>query len=528
MKKKNLQIVWFKRDLRIADHNPLLAAAAVGRVLPLYIVEPEYWAEPDTSGRQWCFIRDSLLELRIALARIGQPLVVRLGDVVQILTGLHTHFGLGGMWSHEETGNAWTFARDRRVASWCRTAGVLWTEFPQNGVIRGLSDRNGWARKWEHFMTAKLGKEASPLAPIPRLDPGPIPEAHSFGLDDDYCPQRQRGGRSAGIERLDSFLDERGRRYRFEMSSPITAETACSRLSPHAAYGTLSLREIYHATEQRRTILKNSLTASTQPWSQSLSSFAGRLHWHCHFMQKLENQVDLEWENIHRAYDHLRADDAQLFKSWCHGETGWPFVDACMRMLHATGWINFRMRAMLMAVASYHLWINWRKPGEYLARHFTDYEPGIHWPQVQMQSGTTGINLPRIYNPIKQAHEQDPSGIFVRRWVPELCEVPDEYVHEPWAWDAAPQWLGDRYPRPIVDYLKAAKLARQRIWAVRKKDNFQNIADSIQAKHGSRKRTRQKPKPRLKRSNVNKSDRKLKAEQLNLFDPSEVLPTVDP
>ena len=139
------------------------------------------------------------------------------------------------------------------------------------------------------------------------------------------------------------------------------------------------------------------------------------------------------------------------------GETGLPFVDACMRSLNATGWINFRMRAMLMAVASYHLWLDWRAPGEHLARQFTDYEPGIHWPQVQMQSGTTGINTVRIYNPVKQGHDQDPDGAFVRRWVPELRDVPDAFIHEPWRWEQAGSVLDRVYPAPIVDHLAAAE-----------------------------------------------------------------------
>ena len=100
--------------------------------------------------------------------------------------------------------------------------------------------------------------------------------------------------------------------------------------------------------------------------------------------------------------------------AWEAGETGLPFVDACMRYLRATGWLNFRMRSMLVAVASYHLWLDWRATGPHLARQFTDYEPGIHWPQVQMQSGTTGMNTVRIYNPVKQGRDQDPAGVFTR------------------------------------------------------------------------------------------------------------------
>jgi deoxyribodipyrimidine photo-lyase len=206
-------------------------------------------------------------------------------------------------------------------------------------------------------------------------------------------------------------------------------------------------------------------------------------------MQKLEDEPRLEFENLHAAYHDLRpsAPDREKLDAWANGETGLPFVDACMRALQATGWMNFRMRAMLMAVASYHLWLDWRQPGEHLARLFTDYEPGIHWPQVQMQSGTTGINTVRIYNPIKQGHDQDPDGLFIRRWLPELRQVPDAFLHEPWSWEDAGRVLGKAYPFPIIDHLAAAKEARQKVWAVRRGRAFREQAHAIQEKHGSRK-----------------------------------------
>jgi deoxyribodipyrimidine photo-lyase len=161
-------------------------------------------------------------------------------------------------------------------------------------------------------------------------------------------------------------------------------------------------------------------------------------------MQKLEDEPAIETRCLHPACEGLRpreADAARL-AAWEAGETGIPFVDACMRYLRATGWLNFRMRSMLVAVASYHLWLDWRATGPHLARMFTDYEPGIHWPQVQMQSGTTGMNTVRIYNPVKQGRDQDPSGAFTRAWVPEVRDVPDRFLQEPWT-------LGGRGAAPL-------------------------------------------------------------------------------
>ena len=158
-----------------------------------------------------------------------------------------------------------------------------------------------------------------------------------------------------------------------------------------------------------------------------------------------------------------------------------------MRSLTATGWLNFRMRAMVMSFASYNLWLPWRETGLHLARQFTDYEPGIHWPQTQMQSGTTGINTIRIYSVVKQGHDQDPDGLFVRRWVPELADVPDRHLQEPWTWEGAATVIGRRYPERIVDLTASTAAAKDKIYAARRSEGFRAAADAISVKHGSRK-----------------------------------------
>jgi len=474
-----VQIVWFKRDLRVVDHRPLLEASRRGAVLPLAVVEPALWRQADASERQWAFCAESLEELRRALADLGQPLVVRVGAVEQVLERARRSFGVAGLWSHEETGNGWTYARDRRVAAWARRHGIPWIEIPQFGVVRRLASRDGWARRWEERMAEPLLPPPPALQPLPDLDPGALPTAPALGLASDPCPDRQPGGRRAGLALLESFLGGRGASYHRELSSPLTAFDSCSRLSPHLAWGTLSLREVVQASRQRRQR------------GRALRGFEERLHWHCHFIQKLEDQPDLEFRELHPLTAGLRVSDPERLAAWAEGRTGLPFVDACMRALIASGWINFRMRAMLMSVASYHLWLPWRESGLHLARLFVDYEPGIHWSQCQMQSGTTGINTIRVYNPIKQGQDHDPEGVFLRRWLPELAVVPAVHLHEPWRMAPAQQErigcvLGVHYPLPIVDPVAAAQEARERIWDRRRALGFAELADAIQQRHGSR------------------------------------------
>ena len=473
-------LVWYKRDLRVQDHPALALAAGLGAVLPVHVVEPEYWALPDTSARHWEFTAESLAGLREDLGALGAPLVVRTGDAVEVLARLVRAHRITRILSHEETGNLWTYARDRRVAAWARGAGVDWTELPQSGVVRRLAGRDGWAALRDGFMAAPMVAPPA-LSPVPGVEPGPIPSARALRLADDRCPHRQTGGRPQGLALLDSFLTRRGEPYRAAMSSPVTGERACSRLSPHIALGTLSLREVVQATAARQAERPGGR------WPGALASFQSRLAWRDHFIQKLEDQPAIETACLHRAAEGLRPrePDAARLAAWERGETGLPFLDACLRYLRATGWLNFRMRSMVMAVASYHLWLDWRATGAILARRFTDYEPGIHWPQVQMQSGTTGINTPRIYNPVKQGLDQDPTGAFTRTWVPELAAVPDAFLQTPWAWEGAGRLLDRRYPAPIVDLAAAQRAAREAIFGLRRAADRAEIA-TIVARHASR------------------------------------------
>ena len=472
-----VQLVWFKKDLRVEDHRPLAQAIARGPVLPLYVVEPEFWKQRDASERQWLFCRDALLDLREALAQLGQPLIVRCGDVLEVFQRAHRQFGIDGLWSHEETGNNWTYQRDQRVALWCRQHGIHWEEIPQFGVIRRLPSRNRWAKRWETQMAESLTPPPQKLPFISDIDVGAIPVRPDSGLALDSCPNRQPGGRSMALRELDDFLEHRCMRYSSSISSPNTAFSGCSRLSAYLTWGCLSMREVIQTSRGYK--------------GRGVSSFESRLHWHCHFIQKLEAQPAIEFEDFHPFMRGVRQANDERLTAWAEGRTGVPFVDACMRALQSHGWINFRMRAMLMSFASYHLWLPWRESGLHLARQFVDYEPGIHWSQCQMQSGSTAINTVRVYNPIKQGQDHDLDGAFIRAWVPELQMVPDVYVHEPWKLSLPGQRqakvkLGETYPFPIVEPAVAAREAKQKIWDIRKRSGFSAIADDIQRRHGSR------------------------------------------
>ena len=465
-----MDLIILNRNIRLRDNAAFFYGSLNQNYRVIYPYDKNYWTSNGRSKVQLKFFLESLEELEGELKKLNSSIEIFEGDFTNLRNYIEVNYPNAKIHINHTTETNYHrnnflafkdhYNRHKRL--------FIYSDF---GVQTGSVNRDKWAFEWNKLMKKKLYDLPKPNIKFFVTDLINITEFKNkikLNLKNNI----QRGGSSNAYDLLNSFLMDRSNGYSRNMSSPIEAEHSCSRLSPHISFGTISVREIFQKLESFYPFSNN---------KRDLNSFRKRLYWHCHFIQKLETEPDLESFSMHRMCDNLREKENEEFiEKWITGQTGFPFMDACIKYLRENGWINFRMRAMIMSFASYNLWQPWQITSPLLAELFVDYEPGIHIPQVQMQSGVTGINLPRIYSVTKQSRDQDKNALWIKKVIPSLAMFEPDDIH-----DAK---LNDDYIPPIVDLKESSKYARDKIWSVRKDQEFKNIARTVYLKHGSRKR----------------------------------------
>jgi deoxyribodipyrimidine photo-lyase len=441
-------IVWFRRDLRISDHLPLFRAAARGEVIPVFILDRALLFHPETAVARVAFMLDCLKSLDADLQARSGRLIVRSGDPVTVLPALIRETEADGIYAYIDYERIYGRVRDARLNQALAAADMRIRWFEPIGGTGELLRYPDYRKLWYTAMSEEMLPTPTRVQVPDTVMSEAIPDVIALGL----IPDRKvipPAGTTAARKYLQQFIEEKTDRYYWQLSLPSAEAT--SGLSPHLKFGVISIRECFQVARQR---LKGETDRRVQ---LSLKQLISRLRWGSGFAQRFRYLPQLELRSLYPVFDEQGWDfDEGLYQAWQQGETGFPIIDAAAKCLQETGgWLalNFRTRAIYASFLSNLLGIDWRYGALHFMRHLIDGDCPIDHYQWAMQAGVTHCldkSWTRIYNPEQAAVDRcDPQGRFIKRWLPELADLPVEQLGLP------PSLHG--YHTPIVDYKSARK-----------------------------------------------------------------------
>ncbi len=516
---QNVAIWWVKRDFRLKDNEALSKALEANQiVIPIFLFEPLLMHGSDWGDFHTAAIHSGAASLSNNLEYYNSKLLCFDVSLFEALHEIKQKLSANGfevtrVYSHEETGLTHTFNRDKEFKVWCRSHNIVWHEYTNNGVIRWKIDRNYWERHFVSYMTKD--RFQFPKLKLTKSFPETIKKlfsnhdiSHVLSHTAEHSiSERMNVSERSGNFILRDFLYNRGKKYTGGISSMNRAIDSCSRLSAQIAWGSLSLRTVLQECDKRISELEAESSNSAKQWRLSLGNFRSRLFWHAHFVQKLENQVDMEFYAVNKAFrsglpyispETSLCEHNKRLQAWLHGETGFPAIDAAMRYYQKYGWLNFRSRAMITSFACNALRLPWQTVLYALSKLMIDYVPGIHVSQVQMQAGVTGINTIRVYSPQKQLEDHDPKCHFVYRMIPELKSLKPAQILS-----LSSGYTHSNYTAPIIDFKKESRIMKDALYEISKSKHCADESKKVFIKHGSRRRnfsSRSKPGEKLSRA----------------------------
>ena len=449
----NRTIVWFRRDLRIADHAPLYRAALRGEVIPVFVFDLALLHHPETGSARVAFMLECLRSLDQDLRDRGGRLMLRSGDPVDVLPQLIRETQADGIYAHIDFERIYGRVRDARLNKALAQENLKIRWFEPLATTDELMPYPAYRDLWFDDMNAAMVPTPGHVHVSTDVMSEPLPTLTDVGHLPD-AKQIPPAGTQAARNFLQEFLHEKAESYYWQLSYPSAEAT--TGLSPHLKFGAISIRECYKMAQQ----LKASPDVRVQ---RSRKQLINRLRWGNGFAQRFRYLPQLELRSLYNIFDDDGwAFDEDLYRAWQNGETGFPIVDAAARCLQATGgWkeLNFRIRALYSSFLSNLLGMDWRYGALHFMRHLIDGDCPIDHYQWAMQSGVTHCvdkTWTRIYHPGQVAVDRcDPDGIFIKRWLPELKHLPPASLGSPLPMKG--------YPTPILDYKQARKQRVQQL-----------------------------------------------------------------